>query len=61
MEDFDDMIRKRSEYKQARTEKFKYDSKDRLSKILRKTRTLNNIVSVNRIHDWEMRQATAMH
>ena len=32
-----------------------------LSKILRKTRTLNNIVSVNRIHDWEMRQATAMH
>ena len=32
-----------------------------LSKILRKARTLNNIVSVNRIHDWEMRQATAMH
>ena len=30
-----------------------------LSKILRKIRTLNNIVSVSRIHDWEMRQATA--
>ena len=32
-----------------------------LSKILRKIRTLNNIVSVTRIHDWEMRQATALH
>ena len=32
-----------------------------LSKILRKIRTLNNIVSVSRIHDWEMRQATALH
>ena len=32
-----------------------------LSRILRKIRTLNNIVSVTRIHDWEMRQATEMH
>ena len=32
-----------------------------LSKILRKIRTLNNIVSVSHIHDWEMRQATALH
>ena len=32
-----------------------------LSKILRKIRTQNNIVSVSRIHDWEMRQATALH
>ena len=32
-----------------------------LSRILRKIKTLNNIVSVTRIHDWEMRQATAMH
>ena len=32
-----------------------------LSKILRKIRTLNNIVSVTRIHDWEMRQAIALH
>ena len=32
-----------------------------LSKILRKIRTLNNIVSVSRIHDWEMRQASALH
>ena len=27
MENFDDIIRKRSEYKQARAEKYKYDSK----------------------------------
>ena len=32
-----------------------------LSKILRKIRTLSNIVSVSRIHDWEMRQAQALH
>ena len=32
-----------------------------LSKILRKIRTVNNVVSVNRIHDWEMRQAAALH
>ena len=32
-----------------------------LSKILRKIRTLSSIVSVSRIHDWEMRQAQALH
>ncbi|MFL2707135.1 MAG: RelA/SpoT family protein [Gammaproteobacteria bacterium] len=32
-----------------------------LSKILKKIKTLNNTVSVSRIHDWEMRQATALH
>ena len=32
-----------------------------LSKILRKIRTVNNVVSVTRIHDWEMRQAAALH
>ena len=32
-----------------------------LSKILRKIRSLSNIVSVSRIHDWEMRQAQALH
>ena len=32
-----------------------------LSKILKKIRTLSSIVSVSRIHDWEMRQAQALH
>ncbi len=36
MENFDDLIRNKSEYKDARSERYKYDSKDRLSKILRK-------------------------
>ena len=31
------------------------------AKILRKIRTVNNVVSVSRIHDWEMRQAAALH
>ena len=34
MEDFDKLIRNKSEYKEARAEKYKYDSKERLSKIL---------------------------
>lgn len=34
--DFSDLIRKQSEYKVVREEKFKVDSRDRLSKILRK-------------------------
>jgi hypothetical protein len=36
MENFDDLIRNKSEYKDSRSERYKYDSKDRLSKILRK-------------------------
>ena len=36
MENFDNLIRNKSEYKDARSERYKYDSKDRLSKILRK-------------------------
>ena len=36
MDNFDEFIRKKSQYKEARTEKYKYDSKDRLSKILKK-------------------------
>ena len=35
MENFDEFIRNKSQYREARTEKYKYDSKDRLSKILR--------------------------
>ena len=36
MENFDKLIRQRSEYKSIREDQFKYDSKERLSKILRK-------------------------
>lgn len=36
MENFDDLIRKQSEYKSQREDRYKYDSKDRLSKILKK-------------------------
>lgn len=36
MENFDDLIRKQSEYKSRREDRYKYDSKDRLSKILKK-------------------------
>lgn len=36
MENFDELIRQRSEYKATRDDKFKHDSKERLSKILRK-------------------------
>ena len=34
--DFDNLIRKRSEYKSIRDDKYKTDSKERLSKILKK-------------------------
>jgi len=36
MENFDKLIRQKSEYQSIRDDKFKYDSKERLSKILRK-------------------------
>ena len=36
MDKFDDLIREKSEYKTAREDKFKNDSKVRLSKILKK-------------------------
>ena len=51
MENFDDIIRKRSEYKQARAEKYKYDSKDRLSKILRKKLATTMIGAISSIED----------
>lgn len=35
-ENYADLIRNRSDYKQKRTDKFKADSKDRLSKIMKK-------------------------
>lgn len=36
MENFNELIRKQQEYKEARDSKYKSDSKDRLSKILKK-------------------------
>jgi|TARA_R100000900_G_scaffold66673_1_gene53340 hypothetical protein len=36
MEDFNKLIRDKSDYKQHRDDKFKVDSRDRLSKIIRK-------------------------
>lgn len=36
MDNYDDIIKQQSEYKKIREEKYKYDSKDRLSKILKK-------------------------
>ena len=36
MEEYNNLIRQHSEYKQTREDKYKYDSKDRLSKILKK-------------------------
>ncbi len=36
MEEYNNLIRQHSEYRQTREDKYKYDSKDRLSKILKK-------------------------
>lgn len=36
MENFNELVRKQSEYKSIREDKYKQDSRDRLSKILRK-------------------------
>jgi hypothetical protein len=36
MENFDDLIRRQSQYKESRDQKYKQDSLDRLSKILKK-------------------------
>lgn len=36
MDNYDDIMKQQSEYKKIREEKYRYDSKDRLSKILKK-------------------------
>ena len=51
MENFDEFIRNKSEYKQARTEKYKYDSKERLSKILRKKVETTMIGAISSVED----------
>ena len=50
-ENFDELIRNKSEYKEARTEKFRYDSKERLSKILRKKVETTMIGAISSIED----------
>lgn len=51
MENFDGLIRNKSEYKDARSEKYKYDSKDRLSKILRKKVETTMIGAISSLED----------
>ena len=51
MENFDDLIRNKSEYKDARSERYKYDSKDRLSKILRKKVETTMIGAISSLED----------
>ena len=51
MENFDEFIRNKSQYREARTEKYKYDSKDRLSKILRKKVETTMIGAISSIED----------
>lgn len=51
MEDFNDLIRKRAEYKTARSDKYKTDSKDRLSKILKKKVETTMIGALSSIED----------
>ena len=51
MENFDNLIRNKSEYKDARNERYKYDSKDRLSKILRKKVETTMIGAISSLED----------
>jgi len=51
MENFDELIRKQQEYKAAREDKFKNDSKDRLSKILKKKVETTMIGALSSVED----------
>lgn len=51
MENFDDLIRKQSEYKTIREDKYKQDSRDRLSKILKKKVETTMIGALSSIED----------
>ena len=51
MDNFDEFIRDKSQYKEARTERYKYDSKDRLSKILKKKVQTTMIGAISSIED----------
>ena len=51
MDKFNEIIRKRSEYKESREDKYKYDSKERLSKILKKKVETTMIGAISSIED----------
>jgi len=51
MESIDDLIRKQSEYKSVREDKFRQDSRDRLSKILKKKVETTMIGALSSIED----------
>ena len=51
MENFDDLIRQQSEYKSVREDKFKQDSRGRLSKILKKKVETTMIGALSSIED----------
>ena len=51
MENFNELIRKQSEYKSVREDKYKQDSRDRLSKILKKKVETTMIGSLSSIEE----------
>ena len=51
MENFDDLIRQQTEYKSVREDKFKQDSRDRLSKIIKKKVETTMIGALSSIED----------
>ncbi len=51
MEDFNELIRNQQKYKEAREDKYRSDSKDRLSKILRKKVETTMIGALSSIED----------
>ncbi len=51
MNNYDDLIRKQSEYKSVREDKYRVDSKDRLSKILKKKVQTTMIGSLSSIEE----------
>lgn len=51
MEDYSDLIKKQSEYKSMREDKYKQDSRDRLSKILKKKVETTMIGALSSVED----------
>jgi hypothetical protein len=51
MENFDDLIRRQSEYKQKREDKYRQDSRDRLSNILKKKIQTTMIGALSSVED----------
>ena len=51
MDKFNELIRERSQYNEDRQEKYKYDSKERLSKILKKKVETTMIGAISSLED----------